>query len=966
MLMTQPMSDAPPPPGPASTHPMASTPDALALVALFDTVQGFLWMKDLDGRYTYCNDLFARSFGGEAGGVLGKTDFDLFPAETAVAFQENDRKAIAAGGVVVFDEEVRLRRDDEKTLFESRKGPLRDAGGRVVGTVGSSRAVADSKAAEDRLALEDRVLARIVAGEPLAGTLDAIARVIEAQTLDTAVTIYLLSACGNVLRLAAGPRVPEATLRVLDELPVGEKDSQSGAAAYRKEAVAVEDVSTDPLWAGYRDVGLAHGIGAGFSTPLLSREGNVLGVLTLYLGRKGRLTERQRRLVDTAARIAAIAVARSREEQALRDSEARYRLVSEKSADVIWLYDLRAERFEWVSPSIERLRGYTVAETLGRSLADVLTPESMALVAEQLPRALAEFAEKGEAAQTRTIEVDQVRKDGSIVPTEVATTFVTDATGRVTHLQGVTRDISERRRAELARDEAAAFRDALIDASGDGIAVFDQEHRVVQTNSRFAEMLGYSREEVLSLRTWDFVADLTEEEVRIRFADLSRVHETFESRHRRKDGSVYEVEVSASGLSVNGENVLFTISRDISARRQAEAARERLQQQLLAAQKMESVGRLAGGVAHDFNNMLSVIQGHATLALDRVDPESPMAEDLREIRTAAQRSARLTRQLLAFARRQPTEPRALDLEETIGRMRRMLGQLLGEDVRLRIVSGTSAARVRIDPAQVDQLLTNLCTNARDAISGSGTVTIETACVVLDERWCARRGAGRPGRWVRLTVTDDGCGIDPEVIPHVFEPFFTTKEVGRGTGLGLASVHGIVEQNGGFLDVESEPGRGASFHVFLPRLEGSVSWSEHPAVRATPRGAGETLLLVEDEPALLGLVQRMLEGLGYRVLTAFCGEEALEVAAENRSEIRLLVTDVVMPGMNGRELCERLLATVPGLRCLFVSGHPADVLADRGLAGEGIRLLTKPFTAHDLAVQVREALDVSRPGGLTLD
>ncbi|MCL4808103.1 MAG: response regulator, partial [Thermoanaerobaculia bacterium] len=272
----------------------------------------------------------------------------------------------------------------------------------------------------------------------------------------------------------------------------------------------------------------------------------------------------------------------------------------------------------------------------------------------------------------------------------------------------------------------------------------------------------------------------------------------------------------------------------------------------------------------------------------------------------------------------------------------------------------AAARVRIDPAQVDQLLTNLCANARDAIAGTGSVTIETSHVVLDERWCSGRGVGRPGRWVRLTVADDGCGMEPEVVSHVFEPFFTTKEVGRGTGLGLASVHGIVEQNGGFLDVESERGRGSSFHVYLPRHEGAPSYTAFPAVRTKPPGAGETLLLVEDEPALLGLVQRMLEGLGYRVLTALCGEEALEVAAEHRSEIRLLVTDVVMPGMNGRELCERLLATIPGLVCLFVSGHPADVLAGRGLAREGVRLLAKPFTSHDLAVQVREALDGARP------
>lgn len=953
------MSDAPPPAGPVRVPPSPGAPEPHALAALFETVQGLLWIKDLDGRYTYCNELFERSFGSGEGSVLGKTDFDLFPAETAAAFQENDRKAIASGGIVVFDEEVHLPGDGGRTLFESRKGPFRDPDGRVTGILGSSRVVADSRAAEDRLALEDRVLARIVAGEPLEGTLDAIARAIEAQTLDTAVAIYLLSADGKVLRLAAGPRVPSGTVRVLAELPVGDQASQSGAAVLRREAVVVEDTSSDPLWAGYRDVGLALGIGSSCSAPLLSREGDALGVLTIYLRRKGRLTDRQLRLVDTAARIAAIAVARSREEEALRESEARYRLVSENAADVIWLYDLSIDRFVWISPSIERLRGYTVGEAMGHSLADALTPASMALVAEQLPGALAEFAAKGEAARTRTTHVDQPRKDGTVVPTEVVTTFVTDASGRVTHLQGVSRDISERRRADLARREALAFRDALIDASADGIAVIDQEHRVVQTNSRFAEMLGYSKEEVLSLRTWDFEADMPEEEVRRQFRDLSRIRATFESRHRRKDGSVYDVEVSASGLKVGGENVILTICRDISARRQAELARARLQEQLLAAQKMESVGRLAGGVAHDFNNMLSIIQGHASLALERLDPNSPTTGDLREIKKAAERSAKLTRQLLAFARRQPTEPRALDLDETIGQMRRMLGQLVGEDVRLRFVPGAGFARVRIDPAQVDQLLTNLCTNARDAIAGAGTVTIETAAVVLDEQWCASRAAGRPGRWVRLTVTDDGCGMEAEVRAHVFEPFFTTKEVGRGTGLGLASVHGIVEQNGGFLDVESDPGRGSSFHVYLPRHEGPASSSSTPAVRAHPPGAGETLLLVEDEPTLLRLVQRMLEGFGYRVLAASCGEEALEVAAEHGSEIRLLVTDVVMPGMNGRELSERLVATTPGLACLFVSGHTAEVLADRGLARESIRLLTKPFSARELAVQVREALDAPR-------
>jgi len=398
------------------------------------------------------------------------------------------------------------------------------------------------------------------------------------------------------------------------------------------------------------------------------------------------------------------------------------------------------------------------------------------------------------------------------------------------------------------------------------------------------------------------------------------------------------------------------LERDIAEIKRAEEERRKLQDQIIQAQKLESVGRLAGGIAHDFNNMLVVILGHTELAMKRIDPTEPIHADLEEIQKAAQRSADLTHRLLGFARKQTAAPRILDLNRTVDGMLKMLRRLIGEDIDLAWLPGAGLWSVYIDPAQVDQVLANLCVNARDAIAGVGKVTIETHNAIFDETYCSDHAEVHPGEYVLLVVTDNGCGMDQATQSHLFEPFFTTKEIGHGTGLGLATVYGIVRQNNGFITLYSEPGQGTTIKVYLPRFAGGAIEQTVERTAETPKGRGETVLLVEDEPLNLNVSRAMLEDLGYTVLTAATPGEALRQARAHAGGIQLLITDVVMPDMNGRDLANLLREIHPDLKCLFSSGYTADVIAHRGVLDEGVHFLQKPFTMKDLAIQVRKALE----------
>jgi PAS domain S-box-containing protein len=402
-------------------------------------------------------------------------------------------------------------------------------------------------------------------------------------------------------------------------------------------------------------------------------------------------------------------------------------------------------------------------------------------------------------------------------------------------------------------------------------------------------------------------------------------------------------------------------ARFIAERTAAEAERERLQSQLTQSQRMESVGRLAGGVAHDFNNMLGAILGYTELALDRVLPSDPLYADLLEIQKAGQRSAELTQQLLAFARKQTIAPRVIDLNETVEGLLKMLRRLIGENIDLRWHPGAGLSPIKVDPSQINQILANLCVNARDAIEGIGHITLETADVSIDDAFVNAHPGAAAGDFVRLTVTDDGSGMSPEVMSHLFEPFFTTKRLGEGTGLGLATVYGIVKQNDGFILVSSELDQGTTFDICLPRWKGAVMPAPVNATPAPLPGGHEVVLLVEDEPTMLRAAQSSLTSLGYTVLSASTPASALHLAYGHAGPIDVLLTDVVMPEMNGRDLAARLQASRPGLVCVYMSGYTANVIAHRGVLDEGVLFIQKPFSISALAEKMREAI-ASRGAG----
>ena len=404
------------------------------------------------------------------------------------------------------------------------------------------------------------------------------------------------------------------------------------------------------------------------------------------------------------------------------------------------------------------------------------------------------------------------------------------------------------------------------------------------------------------------------------------------------------------------KNIVFGVIQDITERMRAEKEKDALKAQLLEAQKMESVGRLAGGVAHDFNNMLSAILGHAELAMMRCSPSERIHADLKAIEKSALRSAELIQQLLAFARRQAVAPKVLDLNDRVTDMLKMLQRLIGDDIDLVWMPGEGLWPVKIDPSQIDQLLANLCVNARDAIAGVGKVTIETGNTAFDEAYCTVNSGFICGEYTMLAVSDDGCGMNKEVLDHLFEPFFTTKEVGKGTGLGLATAHGIVKQNEGFINVYSEPNYGSTFRIYLPRFVGEAVELTAKITVETVKGQGETVLLVEDEALILNVGRAMLEELGYTVLTADTTGEALSKANAYGAKIQLLITDVIMPGMNGRDLANLIGDIKPGLKCLFTSGYTANVIAHHGVLDEGVHFLQKPFALKDLASKVREVLE----------
>jgi two-component system cell cycle sensor histidine kinase/response regulator CckA len=507
-------------------------------------------------------------------------------------------------------------------------------------------------------------------------------------------------------------------------------------------------------------------------------------------------------------------------------------------------------------------------------------------------------------------------------------------------------------------DELTAFRFA-IEQAPDAVFLIDRTGRFPYVNEQACRSLGYSREELARLYLWEIDPTFPKERWDVEWAGYRKGElgmRQIETVHRRKDGVVFPIEVSSKHFRFDDGEFHVAFVRDITERKRGQEETARLEARLVQAQKMESVGRLAGGVAHEFNNMLSVILGNAELVRAALPGDDPLAGRVREIETAARRSRDITCQLLAFSRSQILTVRPIALNHVITEIRETLSRLIGEDVALRFRPGAELGWIRADPTQVEQILFNLAANARDAMPQGGQLAIETGTVFLDSDACRDRPEAQPGRYVCLLVQDDGAGMDSVVLARAFEPFFTTKEPGKGTGLGLATVYGIVKQSGGFVEVESRPGGGTTFRVFFPALDETGELPrESPA--PPPSAAGALVLLLEDEPMVRETTTGMLEALGCSVLAVATLEEALAACARDGDRLDLLVSDVVMPGTSGPETARRIAALRPGLRTLFMSGHAADVMARHGVARESFHFIQKPFTIAELAAKVDEALGV---------
>jgi PAS domain S-box-containing protein len=520
---------------------------------------------------------------------------------------------------------------------------------------------------------------------------------------------------------------------------------------------------------------------------------------------------------------------------------------------------------------------------------------------------------------------------------------------------------AEHGQSEMAlRESESRFR-LFAELAPVGVAILDKNEQTLFVSSKFTELFGYTLEDLPSVDEWWQLA-YPDEDVRNRvrrewqteIEEAKRINKEIKPMEYPvtcKDGSLRRV---VFRLATTG-TLNFVVLVDISDRKRAEEERERLEYQLIQAQKMESVGRLAGGVAHDYNNMLGVIIGFAELAIGKTTPDAPLHDDLQEILNAARRATEITRQLLAFARKQTIAPQVLNLNDTLESMLKMLRRLIGEDIDLFWRPGAGLWSVNIDPSQLDQLLANLVVNARDAIADVGKITIETRNVSFDESYCADHLGFSTGEYALLAVSDDGCGMDKTILNQLFEPFFTTKDTGKGTGLGLATVYGIVKQNEGFINVYSEPGKGSTIKIYLPRHGNGADLVKEASAAEIPQGHGETILIVEDEAAILRLAGKMLERQKYIVLEAATPGRAMEIAKEHGDAIDLLITDVIMPEMNGRDLANELQVLYPELKVLFMSGYTANVIAHRGVLDEGVNFVQKPFSNHGLAVKVREVL-----------
>jgi len=633
-------------------------------------------------------------------------------------------------------------------------------------------------------------------------------------------------------------------------------------------------------------------------------------------------------------------------EEALRESENRFRDMAELLPTAIIEADLD-QKVTYINRRGLELFNYSWEDVkAGLNAMQFIAP----LKPDQLTKKL-ECVFEGEGLGP--FEMKLLKKDGSAFVAFIEMNAI-KKNDRIIGVRAALQDITERKQVEKELRESERRFHCLADAAVEAVSIHDQGI-LLAANNQFFVMTGYEPHEVIGRQLHSLIVAPEFREIVEKQQAQGSVG-PYEILAVRKDGTTLPVEIRSRPMVYAGRKVRVTTTLDISNRVKAEQERQKLQAQLLQAMKMEAVGRLAGGVAHDFNNMLQAIFSYCEVGLDETPAESIQYKRLLEIQKIAQRSANLIPQLLAFARKQAIAPTVLDLNAAVQAMLSMLRRLIGENIEIVWCPGHDLWPAQMDPSQLDQILANLAVNAQDAITGVGKLTIETENVTLDETYSTVHAGCIPGHYVLLAVSDNGSGMDQKTLNQIFEPFFTTKGPEEGTGLGLATVYGIVKQNSGFIYAYSEQGKGTTFKIYMPRFMGQASKISLEAKTAPAYGRGERILLVEDDITLLDVAKVVIERLGYEALSATTPSKALKLVQEHPGEISLLITDVVMPEMSGRELAERMIIFEPGLKCLFMSGYTSNAIAQHGVLDQGMHFIQKPFSMKDLAAKVRGVLE----------
>ncbi len=767
--------------------------------------------------------------------------------------------------------------------------------------------------------------------------------------------IGMMDGKDGMVKPVAWDGVEEGYLKSIKKISVSDSPEgrgPTGTAIREGKQACCNDIRNDSGMAPWRDEALKRGFGSVISLPIIIH-GSSVGAFTLYAAEPFFFNEAESKLLEEVTGDISFALeVMEQENQRKRAEEARVllRKAVDTAGEVIFTTD-REGIITFINPEFTRLYGYTAEEVVGKSTPRILKSGVMSA------EAYANFWKTILGKRVARTEMINTSKDGRIVFAESSANPILDERGDISGFLAIQQDVTERKQAEEAfRQAEERFRKAF-NTNPEPVTISTlADGRYIDVNESFLRIMGYRRQEVIG-RTSKEINYWQMPEDRDTFIRQLREHGKIsdaEINFRTKSGEKRSGLLSAETIELDGQECLLAVTKDITARKD-------LEQQFRQAQKMEAIGKLAGGVAHDFNNLLTVINGYAEVMLGQLQPQSSHTNYLNEIRKAGERAAGLTRQLLAFSRQQVLAPQVLDLNQVIANVHTMLKRLIGEDIDLVTTPGQRLGLVKADPGQIDQVLLNLAVNARDAVPKGGKLSIETANMELGATYAREHMTVVPGAYVMLAVSDSGTGMDAETQKRIFEPFFTTKEKGKGTGLGLSTVYGIVKQSEGYIWVYSEVGHGTTFKIYLPRVDAPVAVVGSAKTEAELSCGRETILVVEDDTPIRQLISETLKSKGYLVLEATNGEEALGVAGKHLQTIQLLLTDLVMPGMSGRTLAERMAALHPEAKVLFISGYTDDAVIRHGGLEVGTAFLQKPFTPGVLVKKVHKVLDAGQEG-----